>query len=599
MSRAGGSRILVALLLFATGGLVLVGGEQRRRLRESIESWLGADRSEHEERFWCPMDPQIVRVGPGMCPICNMELVVFEGGGVGADPGVLQLTDRQVQQAGVRIGSAEVRDLVREVHTVGRLVVHPANRRTVSLELPGESRVERLLVQSAGEKVSEGQVLVELGNDTMSGFMEDYRAVLRELGELRRQNRMEELKPRLGELKALRERLDRPGIPRRHIDNLASQPRYQFDDLVFPIVSPIDGVLLEDPTIEKGLFVREKTVLFRIADLSKLWLQVDLFETERALVDVGSQVEFWTYAVPDETFRATVEFIEPVVRERTQTARARCRVFNQDGKLAPGTVVRASILSDIAGVLSVPESAVLQSGLRDVVLVAEGSGQFRPRTVRLGRRHLYLVRDEDDTGAFDPRDVRFHEITSGLRAGDRVVVAGNFLLNAEAQFQGILSKMYAAAEVEGPVLPAGSQEDVDSILAVYFDVGRALVSDDSQALEDLGPALSAPASALRRADGLDPLFGRLAEAALALAADARAGVDLEEVRKRYGGLSREVVAYLRDCAPLRVAEGELFVFRCPMAEPYGFELWVQDEDGLSNPYMGQSMPDCGVPAGLR
>ena len=598
---ARGIGVVFGVLTVAGTGLVLADGERRSNAWNAVRSWISGEAPAGAEQFWCPMDPQIVRLGQGMCPICNMELVLYEGGGSGAEPGVLQLTDRQVQQAGVRLGSVEVRDLVREIHTTGRLVVNPARRRTLSLELPGTSRVERLLVQSAGAVVEEGQVLIEVTNEQMSSTMASYRAVLKELGELRRRGDMEALQPRLGELQALRKQLDRPGVPYHHIDNLASNPRYQFSELVFPIVSPIDGVLLDDPQFERGLFLKQGVPLFRVADLSELWLQVDLYENERALVELGAEVEFRTYAVPDKTFRAPIEFIEPVVQERTQTTRARCQVLNRSGELAPGMVVRANILSAVTQVLSVPESAVLQSGLRDVVLVSEGSGRFRPKIVQLARRHLSLAQGDEEQPGLRPSDERFHEISSGLQAGDRVVVAGNFLLNAEAQFQGILNKMSAAADVEEDAaqVPEDLRDELEAILDAYFDASRALVADDGAALAALGPALKTPGDVMVRADGLDPLFVRLGQAAVALGQSVESEEDLEELRKLFGSLSREVVAYLRDCAPTRVAGGELFVFRCPMADPYGFELWVQDEDGLANPYMGQSMPECGMAAELR
>jgi Cu(I)/Ag(I) efflux system membrane fusion protein len=599
--RARSIGVSLGLAALAGTGLLLADGERRAKAWAGARAWISGESADSTEQFWCPMDPQIVRLGQGMCPICNMELVLYEGGGSGGEPGVLRLTDRQVQQAGVRLGSAEVRDLAREIHTTGLLLVDPARRRTLSLELPGTSRVQRLLAQSAGFVVEEGQVLIELTNESMSSDMADYRVVLKELGELRRRGDLEALQPRLGELQALRKKLDRPGVPYHHIDNLASNPRYQFSELVFPIVSPIDGVLLDDPQFEQGLFLKQGAPLFRIADLSELWLQVDLYEDERALVTPGCVVEFHTYSVPDKVFRAPIDFIEPVVQERTQTTRARCQVLNTSGELAPGMVVRADIRSAVPQVLAVPESAVLQSGLRDVVLVSEGSGHFRPKIVQLGRRHLSLAGDGEEQPGLRPSAERFHEIRSGLQAGDRVVVAGNFLLNAEAQFQGILDKMSAAADLqqEAAQIPDDLRDELEAILDAYFDASRALVADDAEALAALGPALKTPGSAMVRADGLRPLFVRLAQAAVALGEGVEREDDLEEQRKLFGSLSREVVAYLRDCAPARVAGGELFVFRCPMADPYGFELWIQDEDDLANPYMGRSMPECGMPAELR
>lgn len=554
-------------------------------------------------QYWCPMCPQFGKhPSEGMCGICSMALVPFTGNAA-AESGVLALTDRQIQQAGVRLGRAEVRDLVREIDTTGRLEVNPANKRTMTMQFPDKSRVERMLVHFAGEQITEGKVLAEFANKTMSGWLKEYRVVMKEMPILHREGKLEEKDELLAQSKVLRKKLDLEGLPNFYIDNVAVNPRYLFTEVMYPIVAPVTGTLLADPVFSEGMTVPQGAVLFHIADLESLWLTVDLYEHERPLAKVGQAVEFTTQAVPDRSFDTVIQVIDPVVQPRTQTVRARCTVLNLDGDLAPGMFVRVRILSQVPKALSVPESAVLHSGRRDVVLVAEGGGRFRPKIVQLGRRHLSTSPAGGEAQPFGAEDERFHEVVSGLNAGDRVVVAGAFLLNAEANFQGILKKMFDAADLaeRAPQLPDPLKAELDGILDVYFAVGTALLEDDADGLPALGGDLHRRATVFQGpAAAVDPRYGSLAEAALGLASFLQISpVDLHKARVHYGTLSREVVGYLRDFAPDRVAGGELFLFRCPMADDFGFDLWVQNEDGIANPYMGQRMPTCGSSADLN
>ena len=223
-------------------------------------------------------------------------------------------------------------------------------------------------------------------------------------------------------------------------------------------------------------------------------------------------------------------------------------MLNLDGELSPGMFVRARVLSEVSGALSVPESAVLQSGRRDVVLVAEGGGRFRPTIVTLGRRYLSSAPPADgEVVPFGAEDERFHEVVEGLQPGDRVVVAATFLLNAEAQTQGVLKKMLEATDLEPPPppLPDELRAQLDKILNSYFEIGRALVADDPSAVPTPADVIRRVAQVFRGpAEAVDGRYGQLADAALSLAAALPANdFDFQVARTRYAELSREVIAY--------------------------------------------------------
>jgi Cu(I)/Ag(I) efflux system membrane fusion protein len=584
--------VSVTILALLTAGVGGSWGELR--------AWIRGESGGAAVTMWCPMDPEIVRKGAGACPICSMDLVPFEGGAA-TESGVLVLTDRQVQQAGVRLGSARVRDLVREIDATGRLEVTPMRRASFVLNFPGKSYVERVHVHAAGTVVNEGKVVAEVENPRMQALLEEYRGLLDDYAGLRRRELTVQAREKLEEVNELRDRFVEFGVPGAYLGRLAVTPKHLYSDALFPVIVPYTGTLLTEPGLYPGLPIDEGRVLFELADLTELWLYIELYDHERPLVGVGQAIEFTTLAVPDKTYQTKIRFIEPIVEERTQTVRARARVWNQDGLLAPGMFVPARIACPIEDALSVPASAVLQSGRRSVVIVSEGEGRFRPRLVELGRRHLGLAQPEDADSAFGSESKRHHEVLSGVNAGERVVVAGNFLLNAEAQFQGVLEKMIAARDAQDAAgeLSPETANVVQAVLTAYFALGDALVQDDPGLVPDIGKSLATSAAAVAPNDELAASLGVVAEAGRAVAAAAREEPDWDVLRTEFGTISREVVHYLRDYAPARISEGELFLFRCPMADGFGYELWVQDESGIANPYMGQWMPECGAPAELE
>ena len=549
------------------------------------------------------MDPQIIRPREAMCPICNMALVPKqEGDGTATEPGVLSLSDRQVQQAGVRLDRAQPRPLARSIDTTGRLEIIPNNRTLITVRYPGKSRIERLHRFAAGDRIQEGDVLAEVQNDDMTQLLEDYRTALKQYEGLRRAGQDGEAPAALMRMNGIKKQFEEYGLPGGQVTILAAKAKHLFSEQNFPVLSPINGALLADPLFQEGQPAYEGTVLFDAADLNSLWLILELYEHELPLVAVRDRVSYSTLAIPEASFETTIRTIEPILDERTRTVRARCRVGSLNGQLAPGMFVRARILAEAGEPLSVPTSAVLSSGTRDVVIVSEGGGRFRPKLVRLGRRHLSLLESEDDTGGLGAAEERYHEILEGLKPGERVVVSGNFLLQAEAQFQGVLQKMIDAEEAQSqaPGVAPALAEGIDALFEDYFAISTALVQDEPSELAELARSLGEKARELApKAGDLEPLLSRLAEASDALGAVEHAAPEgLEAARTPFGSLSREVVAYLSEYAPARVASGDLFVFRCPMAADFGFKLWIQPDESIANPYMGQAMPECGAPTEL-
>jgi Cu(I)/Ag(I) efflux system membrane fusion protein len=206
--------------------------------------------------------------------------------------------------------------------------------------------------------------------------------------------------------------------------------------------SPVSGVVLDKPSIAGQRFMAGD-VLFEIADLSNVWLLADIFEQDLAMVHVGQTAEIRVDAYPGKVFTGRVTFIYPTIKPETRTATIRMELGNTAGLLKPAMYAQADFAASKSAekVLTVPVSAVLDTGARQLVLLQRGEGRFEPREVSLG-----------------PQAGGFVEVLEGVRAGDNVVVSANFLIDAESNLKAALGAFGDQADTKDVVAePAAHQ----------------------------------------------------------------------------------------------------------------------------------------------
>lgn len=563
-----------------------------------------------------------------------MALVLLEGEAQNTEAGILKLTSRQVQQTGVRIGFARRRALVREIEATGRLAVDERRMSTLTSWISGRSRIEHLLVNFKGDKVKKDQVLARLYSPTLVSSIEEFVLAMRSHSELRKNGSKMAIESARKLTESAKRRLQRFGLREDQIEEFSKKGIPEKGLPTISIKSPLSGTVLQK-LIEKGQYVKEGDALLCLADLSQLWLLFDIYEYELPLIKLGQEILFTTRSQPGQEFSGTISFIDPIVNEKTRTIRIRCDIDNSDTKLKPGMYAAVQIRSPIPKALSVPESAILQSGRRNIVIVAEPGGRFRPKLVKVGRRYLYSSETEpfkpssqpatQPTSratshpasqptqaipidpAFDSKNERYHEILSGLSDGDKVVTSGNFLLNAEAQFQGILKKLIDIEKTaeRGRQVPAEVRDGLSAIVEQYMSISSALVNDEFGKVPQTANTLTGLISELRsdselkRVDkNLQKIIQEIASAANSLAGPE--GKEPAKARKHFANLSRGLMKYVRGFTPDLVADGKYHVFECSMAkDPFGYTYWLQKDPEIANPYMGQSMPGCGSPAQLK
>ncbi|MDG4591249.1 MAG: efflux RND transporter periplasmic adaptor subunit [Defluviicoccus sp.] len=332
-----------------------------------------------------------------------------------AAQGFVKISPERVQMIGVQSEAASRRNLVRPLRAVGS--VQFDERRTYVVSTRYEGWIEKLLVKTTGEKVRRGQPLMEIYSPDLVLAQQEY-SLLRQSIDESGGGETAATSRRLLEGAEQRLRyLDFPAAALEHL-RAGGAPRAS---VTMP--SPVSGTVIDKPSVQ-GMRFMPGEPLYRIVDMSTVWLIAEIFEQDLAGVRVGQSAAITVKAYPGRSFTGRVAFIYPVVGEQTRTARVRIEMANPDDLLKADMYASVEIASPVGprDVLAIPESAVIDSGARQIVLIDHGDGRFEPRAVKLGDRAEGYV-----------------AVIDGVRADERVVVSANFLIDAESNLKAALS----------------------------------------------------------------------------------------------------------------------------------------------------------------
>jgi membrane fusion protein, copper/silver efflux system len=364
------------------------------------------------EVYTCPMHPSVRSDHPGACPICGMALVRQSAGRAAsaADAALIRsvsLSPSQRIMSNISTIEARRQTISHEIHAVGIVSFAEPLQATVAARFRG--RIERLYVGSTGQKVNRGDPLFELYSPDLITAEQEYLLVAADRpardssGESTARQLFESARDRL---------VLNYGLTSTQVKEIESAGQ------VLPAIlfySPMSGTVIRKD-VQEGQFVEQGSVLYSLADLSRVWVLLDVYEQDIRFIKVGSGVTLSVQAYPAETFPGRVIFIEPVVDNDTRTVRVRLEVPNPGGRLRPGMYVEGEIMARKENSLGVPRQAVLNTGKKSVVWVEVARNTFEPRRVTTG------ISGET-----------FVEILSGLRGGERVAATGGFLLDSESE----------------------------------------------------------------------------------------------------------------------------------------------------------------------
>jgi len=447
----GRGRPWIAHLLFFLGGAALVvflmvGPLHLLPLGSSTQENPAAAK----ELWTCGMHPQVIQDHPGDCPICGMTLVPLaagaasppadsdagsdgsggSGGSDGSDGPVVTISPAILQNMNMVTAPVERRDLSREIRTVGYLDFDQEKMVSVTTKFAGF--VEKVYVNYVGEPVRRGQPLFEIYAPELVQTQEE---LISSLAFVRRlKDAPEDARQRAqGLVEAARQRLSYWDISADQIRQLVESGQVQ---RTLTIKAPASGLVMERIPGLEGMAVKPGMELFHLADLSTLWLSVEIFEDQLPWLQKNAEASIALSYFPGEVFKGRVRFIAPQVAEKSRTLGLRIEVPNPGGRLRAGMYATVRFQPVLArDAIVVPTFAVLRTGLRNIVIVSLGDGRFAPREVQLG--------------ASGDREI---VVLSGLEPGEEVVTSGQFLIDSESNLREAVQKLLASRQ-SLPVAP--------------------------------------------------------------------------------------------------------------------------------------------------
>ena len=543
---------------------------------------------EKQPLYQCSMHPNIVSEKPGKCPICGMELqpvTPVAAKGI-AGRAAVQLTDQQRQLINIRTTPVKQEEVSRTVRAVGTVAYDQSKVAEITSRVTGW--VEKLYVDKPGENVEQGQPLMELYSPDLYSAAQDYLLAYRAAKSAGRSGSGRFAESRSSGADALlgsaRKRLELFGITPEQIEKIEKAGSAK---TAIPITAPISGTVVEKNVVQ-GQMIQPNTPLYRIADLSQVWIEAEVYESELPLVKLGQEVKVTLPSYPDRDFTGQVDFIYPYLQGNTRTAKVRVVLDNPEGILKPDMYANVELQSGLGQELVIPASSVFDTGKRQYVFVQQGEGLFVPNEIELGPK----VGDEV-------------VVRSGLEAKQEVVVNGTFLLDSESQLKAAASgggEVESAGPLERPQrqaeklvtpLPAQAADVYRPLIDHYLRAKELLANDAAEGLAESANALRESFAAIEKANvapdkNADLYRRRLAELRDALAKFKAA--NLGEARVEFGHVSFAMIALLSEFPPpLKL---DLYVFKCPMWQKSPAR-WLQAKREIENPFMGQAMLTCG------
>lgn len=542
-------------------------------------------KSEHDHKaeqvsktIWtCSMHPQIRMDKPGKCPLCGMELIPLESNDSAANTNAVQMTANAMKLANIQTMIVGSKQANKELRLNGKIQIDERNLYTQSSHIPG--RIETLKINFTGEKVYRGQTLATVYSPQLVTAQE----------ELLQAYSMKTTQPELFE--AAKQKLNNWKIGENTINKIISngKPIQQF-----PITADVLGIITAKK-VELGDYVDRGMPIYEIADLSRLWVLFDVYESDMPWVNVGDEVSYTVKSLPGKTFKGVISFIDPLINAQTRVASARVEVKNSDDKLKPEMFVTGIIKNNISKTASkdiiVPKSAVMWTGERSIVYIksnGKNNVNFTLRNVTLG-----------------PSLGDAYVINKGLKDGDEIVVKGTFTVDAASQLAGKPSMMNPDSSneltsnmtmIDKSKIDMKFKQQLGDIVAAYIKLKNALVDDNSslaqQEAKKLTYNLENTDMSLLHGDA-HTIWMKFLKTLQEAANKTQNSKDIDVQRDAFLVLGKKLSEAITTLGVETEKKQPLYLEFCPMAHNNEGGYWLSYDKEIKNPYFGKAMLTCG------
>lgn len=348
----------------------------------------------------------------------NMESIQKEGKMEEVAPGTVQISPERQQLIGVKLGTVEMRPLEKVIRTVGRMDYDEKRLVTVSPKVGGW--IEDLYVDFTGKFVRRGDPLLTIYSPELVSTQEEYLVAIQAKKNLSKSPFPEIASTGESLAESAKRRLKLWDISDSQIKALEETGQAK---KTLTLYSPFSGFVLEKAAY-KGMNIMPGVALYKLADLSVVWLYGDIYEYELPFIRLGQQASIQLTYLPGETFTGKIIYIYPSLSPETRTARVRFEIQNPQGKLKPEMYANVEIKIRLGEKLAIPDGAIIDTGIRQMAIIDKGNGYFEPREVKVGSK-------VDN----------YYEVISGLKAGERVVTSANFLVDSESKLKEAMGGM--------------------------------------------------------------------------------------------------------------------------------------------------------------
>lgn len=588
------SIIIILIVGIVIGKIISPSGTQ-----EIVTTENQHNEARHKEVWTCSMHPQIRMDKPGQCPICGMDLILADDNNQAeADPNEVSMTDEAMKLAQIQMMVVEKSKPEKEVRLLGKIKPDERLLNTQSAHIPG--RIEKLYVNFTGEKVVKGQLLAKIYSPELVTAQK----------ELFESIKSKATYPEL--YQASRNKLKLWKLTDNQISNIEKKGEVVEE---IDVLADYSGIVMKR-NVELGDYVKEGTPLFDLADLSKVWIMFEAYETDLPWIHEGDKVSFTIKGESGNAYNGTVNYIDPFVDAKTRITNVRVEVNNSQMKLLPEMYVNGIVKANLKGVnneIVIPKSAVLWTGKRAVVYVKVPNREmtsFLYREIILG----------EDVG-------EFYVVKNGLEEGEEIAMNGVFRIDASAQLSSKksmmnplggkssttdhagmdmggdkkevkemdVSKMKKEVVIDQTKIPIKFKQQLGEVVKQYLLLKDKLVMDNADIkteVKNINVALTKVDMNSVMGDAHNVWMKALNSLNKELKLLEKA-VNIEEQRALFSSISNELIKISKKLGVEMSNKKPVYIDFCPMANNDKGGYWLSAEEKIKNPYFGKKMIKCG------